>query len=55
MRLRFWKWLHEIVNRQAHRHAKPHYPLVGYERHWLWRLNNWLADRWIPEWMGRKP
>jgi hypothetical protein len=54
MRWRFWRWVHLRVNRLAWWAAGP--PFRGFDKntHWLWRLNDWLADRWIWSWRGQR-
>lgn len=44
---RFWRFLHVRINDLAHRRV----PITGYEdhirkQHWLWRLNDWVANHY---------
>lgn len=49
-----WRQIHLGVNRVARWWAGP--PYRGFDRngHWLWRLNDWVADRYIWSWRWRR-
>jgi len=57
LRFRVWKRLHDAVNDLAWRFQPPPRETVRALGHFpgvLWRLNDWLADRWVPYWMARR-
>lgn len=66
-RRRFWKSVHHVVNGFAWRYGMEpgwRHGMFGSalhvdNDHWLWRLNNNVADRWSRDWLtwrvGRKP
>lgn len=64
LREKVWRRLHLSVNRVAHRLAGPPYVsntatdfLIIREgrrnMHWLWRLNDWIAARYVPALVAR--
>lgn len=56
LKYRVWQFLHHIVNTLAWHFV----PTTNYQdpkkNHWLWKLNNWVADHYTTWWAteGRK-
>lgn len=55
----FWRRLHRVVNWAAWRWARPDGPELGIalridDRRWLWRLNFWVANRYVPQLIARQ-
>ena len=51
-----WAWLHYRVNRLAWGFAHPGGPEWGValridHTRWLWRLNDYLASKWVGAWI----
>jgi hypothetical protein len=49
---------HRVINRLAWRYARPEGPELGIatridKTRLLWRLNDWLASQWLPEWIKK--
>lgn len=56
MKMALWYALHRFVNRLAWHFASPRGAVVAAldTTHPLWRLNDWLANRWIPAWVAQR-
>lgn len=55
---RVWQFLHRVVNRLAWKLVPTKDHLDPRNKHWLWRLNNWVANHYtiwyIQEVTGKK-
>ena len=49
-RRRFWRILHGVANDLAQSRRVPGWPPAS--RHWLWRLNDWLAAKWTHDYIA---
>lgn len=50
---RVYRRLHQITNRLAWKYQRGVKVRRGPGAPWLWRLNCWLAEGWVDEWLEK--